>query len=306
MISFKILDNETLNSIVNELSKKLSENEAETLFEIANSLNLGEEEDVEFAISISSGCALFRIFDLGRYFFLFPYELSEHADIASAIEEISEYAMREEIELVFSDVPFSEIYRFSSYRHMDIDAEDPFSQSYRVRIKTECQLCEEIPEESGVRVKLNAIKETDIPLFAKLSKDENVNKYWGYDYKEDEKTPSDEYFFENASRDFMLGTAMSMAIRYKDSFIGEATLYAFDGKGGAEFSIRLLPEYHGMGLGREAVSLLMDVARKIGLVRLYAKVLLENERSLAMMKSFGEPTGLADKNAYLFEFALYS
>ena len=152
MISFKVLDNENLNSIVNALSENLSENESETLLEIANSLSLGEDEDVELAISVSSGCALIRVFDFGRYFFVFPYELSDSADVDAAISEISEYAMREEIGLVFSDVPSSELCRFSGYRHMDLDAEGADTESYRVKIKTECQLCEEIPEPVPVAV----------------------------------------------------------------------------------------------------------------------------------------------------------
>lgn len=305
MISFKVLDNENLNSIVNALSENLSENESETLLEIANSLSLGEDEDVELAISVSSGCALIRVFDFGRYFFVFPYELSESADVDAAISEISEYAMREEIGLVFSDVPSSELCRFSGYRHMDLDAEGADAESYRVKIKTECQLCEEIPEQVGERVKLNAIEESDISVYAKLSKDENVNKYWGYNYKEDENEPADEYFFETARRDFSLGSAMSLAIRYEKKFIGEAVLYAFDGKGGAEFAIRLLSEYHGMGLGRETLSVLMKIARRIGLVRVCARVLNENKKSVAMMKFFGEPLNISDE-ACFFEFPLYS
>ena len=75
-----------------------------------------------------------------------------------------------------------------------------------------------------------------------------------------------------------------MAARSRSEFIGEATLYAFDGKGGAEFAIRLLPAYHGRGLGTEAVLAIMDAARKIGLIRLRAKIMRENLSSISMLR----------------------
>jgi len=282
MISFKIITDETKKDILRQL-ENLSESEYESALEIVLSLSF-DEDDVEYAISAIAGCLLVRVFDMGRYFFLYPYEISEDADVISAIDAVSEYAMREEIPLVFSDVPKDAVSSFFGFRHMDLDAEDECADSYRVRIKTECELVSEIPNVTRGRVTLNAISEEDVGEYARLCKDKNVNKYWGYDYSLDAIEPADEYFFDTACDEFARGISISMAIRTEDAFCGEAVIYAFDGKGAAEFAIRLLPEFHGRGLGVESVLAIADVAKSIGLTTLRSKIFSKNLPSVAMLK----------------------
>lgn len=293
MISFKILTEENFDSTVNELSAPLSDEARGEVYDLLSSFDL-TDEDLEFAVCLFSGCVLVRVFDMGRYFFLFPFEISEGADVRAAILAMREYAMREEIPLTVCDVPTESLSDFSGYRHMDIDAEDEECTAYRVRIKTECELMEKIPHIVGERVKLRELLPDDIPLYAKLCKDENVNKYWGYDYKEDVSSPQDEYFFENAASELARGVAFSMAVCEGKEFIGECTLYAFDGMGAAEFSVRLLPEFHGRGLGSEAVGLICDAARAVGLLRLRARVSEKNTPSLAMLQRFAVGVALGD------------
>ena len=294
MISFKVIKPDNVEEIGKIYGDGLSPAELDSLLQIAGLYVSEEDSDVEFAISVSSGCAIIRVFDMGRYLFLYPYEFLEDAVIENAIIAVSEYAMREELPLVFSDVPPESLCSFVGFRHINIDAEDSECQSYRVKIKTECDLISEIPEIDAGRVKLNAITKSDIPDYARLCKSENVNKYWGYDYREDANEPSDEYFFEIARRDFDLGLSLSLAIREKEKFVGEAILYAFDGRGGAEFAIRLLPEAMGKGLGRESVRAVFLLAESIGLCSLSAKVLSENFPSHAMLRPLMEAVTLND------------
>ncbi len=286
MISFKTITEVTKDEVLRQF-ENLSNDEYNCVFDVINELSF-ELCDVEYAVSIFCGCLLIRIFDMGRYVFLYPYEISDNANLIYAIEAISEYAAREEIQLVFSDVPGEEISVFSGFRHMDVDAEDNEARSYRVKIKTECQLVDEIPEVTMGRVTLNAIAESDIGDYARLCKDENVNKYWGYDYSEDVASPKDAYFFEVAEQELARGVSMSMAIRSDGVFCGEAALYAFDGRGGAEFAIRLLPEFHGRGLGAESVLAAVAVARKIGLTTIHSKAFPENLPSVAMLKKVAD------------------
>ena len=302
MISFKILTEENKDGIVSALSKSLSDEERGELCDLIFSFDLSDE-DTEIAVCLFSGCALVRVFDMGRYFFLFPFEISEGADICRAILAMGEYAMREEIPFSVCDVPCENLSAFSGFRHMDIDAEDKECTTYRVRIKTECELMEKIPHIVGERVELRELLPEDIPLYAELCKDENVNKYWGYDYKEDAPDPSDEYFYENAAAEFSHGVAFSVAVSSGGEFIGECTLYAFDGLGGCEFSIRLLQKFHGNGLGSAATELIFDLAREIGLCRLRAKVSDKNLASVAMLSHFSPPTPAPD-GTLEFEFIL--
>ena len=279
MISFKpICDGADIASLVGvEIPKEEQEYVAEILSSLVDS------EDVEYAVSFAAGCLLLRIFDTGRYLFAFPFEIGADADLEAAISLIGEYAMREELPLVFVDVPREALPLLSVYRHMNLDAEDAEGESFRVAVKTECALCDQIPEVSVGRVTLTPIFEADIADFARLCRDEEVNKFWGYDYREDISAPADEYFYENASLEFKRGLSISSAIRVDGVFAGEATLYAFDGKGGAEFATRLLPEFWGRGLGTESTRAAMEMARRIGLITLTSRILEANEASISML-----------------------
>ena len=302
MISFKVITEENMKSIISDLSATIPESEREELLSVARSFDLSDE-DAEIAISYYGGCALVRIFDMGRYHFLYPFSLSDDADFSAALLSVAEYAMREEVPLSFCGVPRAELSFFSGFRHMNIDADDEECDSYRVRIKTECELIDEIPQIVGERVELCALSEDDIPLYAELCKDREVNKYWGYNYAEDNAEPSDEYFFENAEQEFMRGVAFSMAVRYLGEFVGECTFYAFDGRGSAEFSIRLLQKYHGQGIGSEATELIFEAARTIGLVGLRARVSKKNEPSIAMLSRFGTSASI-DEGTLEFSFEI--
>ena len=78
---------------------------------------------------------------------------------------------------------------------------------------------------------------------------------------------------------------------------------AFDGMGGAEFAVRLLPAFRGKGLGGEATLAAMEAARHIGLVRLYAKIMKENTASIAMMRKISD-TYSEDENHVIFTVEL--
>ena len=287
MLSFKIVTKENKENIKDALSQELSSSEREELSEIIDSIDL-EDGDVEYAVTVSSGCALFRIFDFGRYLFVFPIELSDTSNPKGAVDEINEYATFEEIERVFVDVPPESLPVFSGFRHLDVDADGREASVYRVRIKTELDLLSEIPSFDGERVKLNALTEADIPDYARLSKDENVNKYWGYSYSDDVENPPDEYFYENAVREFSANTSCAFAIRADGKFVGEAILYSFDGKGGADIAIRILSEYQRRGYGSEALKALSEIAGKIGLTLLRAKIKTENSPSIALFRKYAE------------------
>ena len=302
MISFSMITNENRENIISSLFDKLSFREKEMVTDIIRSFDF-DDEDVEFAVAVFSGCLLVRVFDMGRYLFAFPYEVSENANVRSAIDAITEYAVREELELVFTDVPGESLSVLSGFRHMDIDAEDENAESYRVRIKNECSILTEIPGMERGRVTLNAISCSDIENYAMLCKDKNVNKYWGYDYSDDVASPSDSYFYEVMQEEFARGVSMSLAIRSDGSFCGEVVLYAFDGRGSAEFAIRLLPSYQGRGLGVESLLAAADIAKKIGLTTLRSKVFSKNLPSIAMLKKVADEW-IVDGDSLIFTINL--
>ncbi|MBQ7333622.1 MAG: GNAT family N-acetyltransferase [Clostridia bacterium] len=280
MISFK-------NSLE---TQNLSEEELEYLNELKTDIENSLPEDCEAQYAISDFCLSVRLFDLGRYSFIYPIALSERADEMAALLSVNEYAMREEIERIFTDVPKECLQLFiESFRHLDIDAETASADSFRVKVKTECELLDEILDFHFDGISLTSLREDDTENYARLLRDEKTNKFWGYDFREDfsENVP-DSFFIENAVLEFRRGLAITLAVRFDGKFIGEATLYAFDGMGSAEIAIRLLPKASGRGLGKSTFKAIAEYAKRIGLIRLSAYVDKRNSKSLKYCSSLME------------------
>lgn len=290
MISFTLLTPESEREIVDRALAYIPEADANEILDIVSSF---ADCSFEVAFCSSCGCLLMRIFD-GEYLFPYPVALTDTADALAAAEEIRLYSIREEILPTFIDVPSEEceglLLLFSSAVAEDYDQE---RDSYTVRVNSEAALIDEIPQKSLDSLTLNSLNESDTFDYARLSRDEETNRYWGYDYREDNPLADGEYFLSNALMEFSRGTAIPLAVRLREKFVGEAIIYAFDLVGGAECAIRLLPEYRGKKIGDGALSLLILIARDIGLKRLYATVKNENEASIHL---FSRKMEIAEKD----------
>ena len=106
---------------------------------------------------------------------------------------------------------------------------------------------------------------------------------------------------ETADAERERGVALSLAIRYKGDFAGEVILYAFDLKGGAEYAIRLLPEFRGLKIATSVLNLMLDFCRNIDLKRLYTTISSDNEASRG---AYEKRFALIEKNAEIMRFAL--
>ncbi len=285
MLSFKITDAENIKETVNGFDIPEYDEEARNVTEeIIESFVFSDIEDIEYAFNVNFGCLLVRICDMGRYVFPFPFEICEDANVDFAVLAIAEYAMREEIPLVFSDVPPEGLSCFAGFRHMKLDAESGEELSYRVRIETECELLSEIPELGHGDILLTEILDCDCEDFAALSRDEETLKYWGYDYRDDVgENVDDGYFLNKAREEFDRGVSLSLAVRYRGEFVGEAVFYAFNGRGNAEVAIRILPKYRGVGIGSSALGAVIELAGAIGLSGISTKVFKENIPSIKMV-----------------------
>ena len=284
----------------------LTDEELEYLGELTSDIEASLDEDCEVKFALSHFSLIARIFDYGRYSFIYPIALSERADEEAALLDANEYAMREEIERIFTDVPKNSVSVFlENFRHLDIDAEDAEGESFRIKIKTECELLEKIPSLDYEKISLTPLCEDDAKSYARLLRDEETNKYWGYDFREDfSENIDDAFFIENARMEFARGSAITLAIRENGAFLGELTLYAFDALGGAELAIRLLPEARGKKLGYLSFSALSEYARMIGLTRLFAFVDKRNAVSLSYLGKLMEKIDESDTRVK-FSYALY-
>lgn len=251
-----------------------------------------EEEEYDIAVCFCYGTFVLRRFYEG-YEFTYPLVLEEGADVEKTLVALEEYSKRYEIPLVFADLTREEQgilarrYRYTRSEEFDVadEGEDPFV-IYRLFVMSPCETLDTPPTVSDGEVTLSPLTKEDIPSYATLCRDEEILAVWGTDYREIDPDMSDGDFYENARFEFESGIALTLAIRVGGRLIGEATLYAFDGRGGAEFSLRILRGYRNNGYGTRALLLLFQVAREeLGLDFVDGICLSENLPSIALMQT---------------------
>ena len=282
MITFvDIKQGEMLHALMDRLGVERDEYLGEL---IENFTDLAGEVP-EVALSFAGGSALVRIYDEDRYLFIFPIALSDGADVAVALDALAEYIRREMLSFVMSDVPREGLEVISSmFSHVDAMAYEDDEDLFAVAVKNELDMVEEYPTVTVGDVTLSPLTDADTAAYTALCSDRELNKYWGYDDLADNPTADPEIFMLTAEREKRESIALSLAIRRDGRYLGEAVIYDFDFKEGAEIGIRILPEFHGGGLGLVALDGLIRYAREIGLTTLRARVRAENTAAIRMTK----------------------
>ena len=159
-----------------------------------------------------------------------------------------------------------------------------------------------IPELRTERLTLSALEEADIPAYNALVLDQDRNRWWGYDDVAGLGGPVEERsFFNVAKRDFENHLAVNFAVRLEGKFIGEAVLYNFDCRGGAELGCRIDRAYAGHGYGVEAFTAAAEWGLyKLHLGRVFAKCYKENQASFKMLSACMRRNG-EDETFFYFE-----
>ena len=159
-----------------------------------------------------------------------------------------------------------------------------------------------IPRLKTERLTLSALTEADIPAYNALVLDDQRNRWWGYDDVGGLGSPVEERsFFEVARRDFENHQAVNFAVRLDGRLIGEAVLYRFDCRGGAELGCRIDSAWAGNGYGTEAFAAVAEWALyKLQLARVVAKCFKENQASYHMLSSCMRRSG-EDETFFYFE-----
>ncbi|MBQ7387637.1 MAG: GNAT family N-acetyltransferase [Clostridia bacterium] len=290
MLSFKPLDATGAEKIIDFALSIEPSVDAEYLREVIESFLSLQGEDIESCAVFEYGCLLVRIFDMGRYSFVYPIPMCDSADEEEAVLALREYAVKEEIPLVITDVPIDCVGAVvSNFRHISLDIEDDEAMSYRATVLSELALLDGVPTLSGERIELSMLDSADASAYAALCRDREVNKFWGYDFRDDVSDDvCDDYFLNEATAEYNRSVALTLAVRIDGEFAGDAVLHAFDLGGCAEIAFRLMPKWQGRGLGRDLFNTLIVYARKIGLVRLRARVMKDNIRSQRLLRSVAD------------------
>jgi RimJ/RimL family protein N-acetyltransferase len=172
----------------------------------------------------------------------------------------------EELPLVLSDLCEEDLDALCErYRHPrvhSLPAEEDERALYWIEVLTEAMFVETIPTLHGKRLTLRATSEKDLDAYARLCRDEQILAVWGYDFREDYPRATDRDLLTLTEQEFSRGITLPFFIYIGNTFVGEALLYAFDGRGGAEFAVRILPEHRRLGIAKEAIHVLCTYARE--------------------------------------------
>ena len=226
------------------------------------------EDDVDIAVCFCYGTFIVRRF-YEEYEFTYPLVLEEGADVEKALLGVEEYTKRHELPLLYGDLgeeekrALAKRYRLSRTEEFDISEEgEPPEMIYRLSVLTPCDILDELPTLCDGELVLDALTEEDIPSYALLCRDEEILAVWGVDYRDIDPDMTDREFYESTRDELERGISLTLALRVSGRLIGEVALYAFDGRGGAEFSIRLLRGYRQNGYALRALALLFAYAKE--------------------------------------------
>ncbi len=175
------------------------------------------------------------------------------------------------------------------------------AEKYCFDVENELYALDAIPTLATERLTLSAFTDADREAYNALCLDDERNRWWGYDYRKDWKgEPLETYFLDVTRQDFAAHAAVNFAVRLDGKCIGEAVLYRFDGKGGAELGCRIAPEYAHCGYGTEAFAAVADWGLyQLRLAHVVAKCYQENEASYRMLASCMRRSG-EDETFYYF------
>ncbi len=173
-------------------------------------------------------------------------------------------------------------------------------QKLRISTRNELYSVDTVPALSSQRLTLDAIGEGDKEAYNRLCLDDDRNRWWGYDYRQDlVEELTEDYFLDVVRRDFAAKLSINFAVRLDGKMIGEAVLYRFNARGEAELGCRILPEYSGNGYGTEAFQRVADWSLySLGLRRLLAKCFHENTASRRMLSSCMRARGEDERFCY--------
>jgi len=158
-----------------------------------------------------------------------------------------------------------------------------------IGIKRSIDELEKIPTILTERLTLKEIEYSDKREYNILSMDEELNKYWGYDYKQDLKTEFyDNYFVDVAKRDFARRSVINLGVFLCGRLIGEVVMQYFDYFSGLEIGARICSKFAKKGYGREAIIAAGNWAMDtLNIEKIYSKCYKENTASKNMLLKSG-------------------
>lgn len=157
----------------------------------------------------------------------------------------------------------------------------------------------------GDLVTLSDITILDKEEYFNIYTDDQLNKYWGYDYREDltgEVNSDDFYNFQlNLKK---TKEEYSLAIRLNGKMIGDVVMHNFTNNS-IEIGFRLDKNYHGNGYAFDAVKTLITyIFNEIKPDFITAKCYIQNTPSMKLLNKLGFNKIGSDETYYYFNLPL--
>ena len=175
---------------------------------------------------------------------------------------------------------------------------------YLVHINSPAARISSIPMITDDKVVLTELKDSDKPAYLRLNTDIENNRFWGYDYRDDEDIIGEideNTFYDLTMTDIKAGDSVNFAIRTSENgdMIGEGILWNFTAYS-AEAGCRIFPEYQKKGIGKAAFKAIADFAEQSLKVRVNARCFIENAASYRMITASGFTKTHKDGKFYYF------
>ena len=262
------------------------------------------EMGCEVKLADCLGSLVVLVYDGAQYSFFAPSPMMDGIDGGAVYAALADFAVKELIPLKICDVPREELDVISSvFPHVDGVCYEDDEDLFAVTVHTELDLLSEAPSVSDGDITLDVLCDTDAQDYFALLCDPDVNKYWGYDFKQDYPDADGALLLNEARSEYARGVALSLAVRLDGAFVGEAVLHGFDLRGGDLAAIRLSSGCRGRGIGPRVLELLLSLCKDIGLRTLRAEVDERNLPSVKMCRRYFDELPARDGIAY-FERAL--
>lgn len=177
---------------------------------------------------------------------------------------------------------------------------------YNIAVKRTFDSLSELPVIRTERLVLKEVAEEDAAAFAAMDKDDELNRYWGANWRDyAPKNPSDKWFLKDIRSDFKKKRELPLGIYFENALVGEVVLHRFGYQSEAEIGMRVMRPWQGRGFAREALLGLMEYGFcKLGLERIEACAYKENAPSLYALKSAGlRPCGEDGEKQYFYKTA---
>lgn len=177
---------------------------------------------------------------------------------------------------------------------------------YNIAVKRTFDSLSEMPVIHTERLVLKEVAEDAAAAFAAMDKDDELNRYWGANWRDyAPKNPSDKWFLKDIRSDFKKKRELPLGIYFENSLVGEVVLHRFGYQSEAEIGMRVMRPWQGRGFAREALLGLMEYGFcKLGLERIEACAYKENAPSVYALKSAGmRPCGEDNEKQYFYKTA---